>query len=173
MITDYYRNLSAYIQSHPLNITSSVAYIQCGVKTVFPNGYVDTNTALWYESGQDERHPYWLRSGLTTKIGSGTTAPTATDTSPDVDETSNFINYVETFNTTAENGKIVTTAVVTGTNNTASDITITEIMLYKGCIGNNGNFITVLVPITRELLQTPITVPPNKGFTLTFEWVDQ
>lgn len=173
MFTIYYRNLCSYVQSHNLNPTTGYDNFRNGITGLQMGSisYPLNNAPIFYISG-DNRNPWHTRYNLDSKVGSGTTSPTNTDYKPDVDQTSNFSNYNTDYLTSSDGQHVTTRITITGTNTTNSSITLTEVMVYKICISNNGNVISLWVPVARELLDTPKVVPPNESFTLTLDWVD-
>ena len=173
MFTIYYRNLCAYVQSHNLNPATGYDSFRNGIKGL-ANGNVSSpinNAYIFYISG-DDRNPWHTRYKIESKIGSGTTSPTDTDYKPESNVTDSFLNYTTTSSTSSDGEHITTTITITGTNSSGSTITISEVVIYKVCIGNNGNMISCWVPVARELLDTPKVVASNESFTLTLIWVD-
>lgn len=173
MFTMYYRNLCAYVQSHNLNPTTGYDNFRNGINGL-NRGDVNAivnNAWIYYISG-DDRNPWHTRYKIESKIGSGTTSPTDTDYRPESDVTGSFLNYTTTSSTSSDGEHITTTITITGTNSSGSTITISEVVIYKICIGNNGNMISLWVPIARELLDNPKVVVPNGSFTLNLIWSD-
>lgn len=103
-------------------------------------------------------------------FGSGNTTPTYTDYTLDTDITSSIsnISYTTNFASSSEGAK--TTYVISGTNNTNSSITISEIGLCKQFYQNTA--LQTSIMLAREVLDTSITVAAGDSFTLTFEWVE-
>lgn len=124
---------------------------------IYPNVLVDNNN---------------LRTqNVSFMFGSGNTTPTYTDYTLDTDITSSIskISYTTNFASSSEGAK--TTYVISGTNNTNSSITISEIGLCKNFY-QNTSLQTYAVMLVREVLDTPITVAAGDSFVLTFEWVE-
>lgn len=106
------------------------------------------------------------------RVGSGTATPTATDYALGNDITSYFSNtslQVDSISTT--NG-LQTTYIFSGTNNTNSDLTITEIGLAKKFLATDNTTSGSVCLLTKDLLDSPITVAAGDSFTLTFEWIE-
>ena len=110
-----------------------------------------------------------LKYGLSVKVGTGTTAPTAADYNMESDATGSFTNYTYTYTTGTEDGYMTTVFTVTGVNSTANPITITEIGLFKEAYTNNDHKSIMLV---RELLETPKVVAAGEMFTLIITWAE-
>lgn len=115
--------------------------------------------------------------GLTARVGTGTTSADPNDYCLETDVTSSFsatstaVSY-----STNEAGHFVITILWTGTNNTASDIVITEFGATKimgdktntsSSAGTNLSLRTVLV--ARHILTTPVTVHAGEGTTITVQ----
>lgn len=111
-----------------------------------------------------------FRGDLVVLLGKGTTEVTVDDYCLADDITDTISNKNTTVNVTSDEN-LKTIIVVTGTNLTNEPITITEVGIKKTLsTGNTGTFDTLLV---RKLLDTPLEVPSNKHFTLSFEWIEQ
>ena len=104
------------------------------------------------------------------------TTPVDDDYTIETDETSNFSNYNVTVNSNVDNGKLVTTITISGINISGSDITISELLLYRTIYYWDWSYLSPMkkpVAVVHALLDTPLTVESGKGFTLTFEWGEQ
>ena len=115
------------------------------------------------------------RAKLSAIIGEGTTEPTASDFALGDDVTNDMSNYSVTVNTSATNGEISTVITITGMNNTAVTITISEVGIVKEITTTQGNAYTHVKKdclLVKHLLDTPKTVAPGEGFTLTLEWLE-
>ena len=102
-------------------------------------------------------------------VGTGTTPVTPNDYRLANDITSNLSNTSLQSTSLIGDAGIKTVYSFTGTNNTTSNITISEIGLVKKFLNSdtsNGNKYLLV----REVLDNPITVTAGTGFILTFEW---
>lgn len=180
MFTIYYRNLCAYVQSHNLDPSTQYGYFRNGIKGLSYGDvrYFYDNASIYYISG-DDRNPWHTRYKIGSRIGSGTTSPTDTDYKPETNISVNsgtgsetISNFTTTSSTVSDGEHITTTITITGTNTSSSTVTISEVVIYKICVTNTGNFVDLWVPIARELLDTPKVVASNESFTLTLVWVD-
>ena len=102
-------------------------------------------------------------------VGTGNTAPTAADYALASDVSSSFTDYQANFVFTTENGSYDMIATVSGMNNTADDITISEVGLEKG-VYDQLEQMSKYVLFVRELLATPVTVPAGGNFAFVFKW---
>lgn len=130
-----------------------------------------TVSTRWSSQGTYEN--WSLMSNLSSRIGSGITDPTDTDYALSNDVTNQFSNIVRSFNAMADGNSFKIVHTITGTNTSSDTIIITEIGLSKNimCSGYpNAAFVEFL--FARSLLEQPIEVPPGRGFSLTFEWVE-
>lgn len=109
--------------------------------------------------------------GLACRIGTGDNEYDANDYALASDVTSSFSGVTATVSSQVDDG-LNRTIMVSGSNNTSSDITITEIGIAKNLYyATDGSSSNCLFAIAK--LDTPITVPANSGgFTATFEWVE-
>ena len=101
-----------------------------------------------------------LWNHIVVKVGTGNTPPTADDFNLEIP--SNLTVNGTTENVCGENNPVnkysrMATVATTYTNATEDSITITEI----GMLGGNA------VYITRELLETPVTIKPGESYTFT------
>lgn len=115
------------------------------------------------------------RAKLSAVIGDGGQEPTASDFALGNDVTNDMSNYSVTANTSATNGEISTVITITGMNNTGVAITISEVGIVKEITttesGNYGH-VKKNCLLVKHLLDTPKTVAPGEGFTLTLEWLE-
>lgn len=112
-----------------------------------------------------------LRNNLGVLLGKGTTEVTADDYCLADDITSQITNLSTSINVIADEN-LKTIIVVTGTNSTSAAIIISEIGITKALssYSTSAPFDTL---VARKLLDTPLVVPINKNFALTFEWLEQ
>lgn len=115
------------------------------------------------------------RAKLSAVIGNGAQNPTASDFALGNDVTDDMSNYSVTVNTSATNGEISTVITITGMNNTGDTITISEVGIVKEITTTQGTTYTHVKKdclLVKLLLDTPKTVAPGEGFTLTLEWLE-
>ena len=112
-----------------------------------------------------------IKADLRAVLGTGTTAPQSNNYALETDVSSSFSDLSTSCSTSSDGSSEVTTITITGTNNTANDITISEIGLYKNLVynstGDTGAFLLV-----REVLAEPFTVLAGSTFTKTFTWTE-
>jgi len=113
-----------------------------------------------------------IREGITVRLGTGTTTPTANDycLSGDITSSISSLNYVMTLSSDEEGFK--TQITVTGQNNGINTITLTEIGLCKPTYDSSPDSPSNYILLTHDLLETPKVVAPGDNFSLTFEWVE-
>lgn len=118
---------------------------------------------------------YAIRYNLGVAIGNGNTAVTTSDRKLDSEIASASIPDLSyTVTTGIDQNVFKLTAIVTGTNVTANDITIRELGIYKNVHTNSywSQDVWRLL-FVRHVLQSPITVQPTHGFSFAFEWIDE
>ena len=134
-------------------------------------GALDT---VLYFNGGTPYNPWNYMVNTWTDVGSSTEEPVATDFRLHASNKSRFSEYTQKISTVSESGRSVTTITITGINRRNENLTIAEMgvgcSLYANYIQGSGIRSYLYV---RELLQNPIIVPPNQGFSLVFEWVQQ
>jgi hypothetical protein len=114
------------------------------------------------------------RMNLEIRFGSGNTAVTASDYALDTPIT-DFTNLSYTINSSSVSGGESTIITCSGTNPTASAITITEFGIVKKIWCRQlPNWVSHwdYILYVREVLQSPITAQPNENFQLAFEWLE-
>lgn len=173
MILNNYWSFAAYVGTHNMTwmkYTDSVS----GAKntsgdTVTMIAGPNQNSGEWVEKASED---YALRKNLGAIVGAGTTEPTADDYALANDITNSISNFSCSVSTANDGGKLSTVVTITGVNNTANSITISEIGIYKNYYADSGfNFERCL--FIRHILDTPKTVASGSGFSLTFEWTEQ
>lgn len=108
---------------------------------------------------------------VTFRIGTGTTEPTADDYALANDVTANISDLTVTkgWNATDGYNRIYT---VTGTNNMASAITVTQLGVCLG-ITADSEYTTNLVMMAVVVLEEPLTVAAGDTFTFSVNWAEQ
>lgn len=109
------------------------------------------------------------RADLSIRLGTGDTPPELTDYCLETDISSS-LNLSCAVNTGAENGAIKTVLTVSGTNSSASEVTLKEFAIIKQIRGNDSPSTTIEYMIARGLLNEPKVVGAGEPFTITFEW---
>lgn len=107
---------------------------------------------------------------ISLSVGSGTTEVAATDIALATDETSNFaitgsidVNYAS--------NKMEIIFSCSATNTTATDITITEIGIKKPLTSDYNSYsLQGYILLTREVLDTPITIAAGETKTINYVW---
>lgn len=113
---------------------------------------------------------------LTLGIGSGTTDPDFHDYNLESDLSSSFSDLKSSVVLGADKDHLKIVGTVSGINSSGSDVTISEIGLFKGystSVHNGSRPIytpDAKVLYARELLETPIVVKARTGFNLTYEF---
>lgn len=118
-----------------------------------------------------------LFQNLSCLVGTGTTEVSESDYCLANDVTSSFVTTVSNFNAgVTDDGHFFVVATWNGTNNTANDITLTEIGLVKvfnmyhlanvatSGIGNTGEYNILLA---RHILEEPVTIGAGNTGTIT------
>lgn len=164
MILNNYWNLFAYTSTH---------WMSNGGDVPIPIVPINNANHSVYSYYSDEDSPWKLRYPLSARVGTGTTAPTLSDYCLDNDVTSSISSYTVNSNTAYSNNQLLTTITISGQNNTANPITITEIGITKYIRFNDGShYYENQVLLVRELLDEPVEVPSGEGFTINFEWAE-
>lgn len=111
-------------------------------------------------------------SNIGAVIGCGTGTIAATDYSLFDDCTSDFANFSVVNAFSAENDALSQIVTISGMNNTADEITITEAGITKSYSevesGTGG-----AVLFAKMLLSTPVTVPAGGSFQLSVKWEEK
>lgn len=181
MVLNNYIKAKAFFESHHNTFDASqysLGYTNPGIQNdngdTFNLVYI-TNTNQTYS--ELVARMYSIKEDLSYVVGTGTTTPVASDYQLENDITSSLSNYNYTQATSFEDGKCRTIVTITGTNNTGSSQTITEIGVRKRyyyayiipptSVGENEHYDCLII---RHLLNTPKVVPDGEGFTITFQW---
>lgn len=110
------------------------------------------------------------------RVGTGSTPVSIDDYKLDTDVTSSFSDRQCTTEYSSEDGHMIITETWVGTNNTAEDITITEVGILNRFLSvvtttsgvtTNNNAIVKAVLLLRKVLETPILVPAGHTATIT------
>lgn len=173
MILNNYRLWRAYTMSHKYlsgDQSPNPNTVNIGVKSI--GGETSNNMGISTVFA-NEAATNWDLSNLTSYIGDGTTEPTAMDWWMESNKTNSFTNINRTTNISSDAGVWKLVHTISGVNNSASPITISEIGITKKlyCSGYPYN-VFVEFMFVHALLEQPIVVSAGKGFTLTFEWVE-
>lgn len=113
---------------------------------------------------------------LSLAVGSGTSDPTFHDYNLANDLSASFSDLKSSVVIGADGNHIKIVGTISGVNSGNSDITITEIGLFKGystSVHNGDHAISTpdaKVLYARELLETPTVVKARTGFNLTYEF---
>ena len=112
------------------------------------------------------------RYGISLRIGTGTTTPQASDHNLTTDITNSMFNVQQTLNSIYSDGQLKTVMTISGTNNTGSTITITEIGVLKSVYKfvPPSSYSATSALLSHDLLNTPLTVPSGNGFNIVYEW---
>lgn len=125
--------------------------------------YVTTNSSRFCVDN------WTLRTNLSIRVGSGTTEPVGTDYRLESDMTSYITDKVVNINVAEVNNRLVTTITITG--RCTAHIFINEVGVTKNIATKYINYIPRKeVLLIRELLENPIDIPVNQGFSLSFVW---
>ena len=155
--------------------------IQWSSWNIITPGLIDTNgnscsivlDAPWQANYCSMAHNnYASRGEISFTLGSGTIAPTKTDYNLENDITSSFSNVTFTKSSVESSDDLAITYVITGTNNSANTLTISEIGYLKN-IYYQASFNTDPVMMAREVLNEPLIVEPNQSFTINFVWTER
>ena len=107
---------------------------------------------------------------LFVRVGTGTGEPTSSDYALGTDVTSSMTGMSFSCATTS-NDSLKRTITCSGSNSTSSAITITEVGIGKSIYpANSSSMEDVLFAIVK--LDTPVTVPGNGNFSITFDWTE-
>lgn len=117
-----------------------------------------------------------LGTALAACVGTGDTAPTATDYALEADASASFSNLTLSAATRAiavdEDGKayISHTHTISGVNNSGASVTIKEIgIYYKNWHYASGSYYCDLL-FAREVLPEPVIVTAGDSFSLPIDW---
>lgn len=178
MLTNNYWKLKAFVDSHGMSNTGAV-----GNMYVSNIGMIDTYgisrgiTYGWYPDGScfSVMNRNWtLRKDLQFYVSSDSTTPDKDDYEKTGDLIGSISNFTSTVNTTQVDGNEITTVTLTGLNVTGNEFIIRKVGFTKvlgvGLNTYNNTLTTSEVLMGTQLLEEPVTVPSNKGFTITFAW---
>ena len=119
---------------------------------------------------------YYVSETMGFRVGTGSTPVSIDDYKLDTDVTSSFSDRRCTTEFSSEDGHMIITETWVGTNNTAEDITITEVGILNRFLSvvnpangvtANGNSSAKAVLLLRKVLETPILVPAGHTATIT------
>ena len=161
MILNNYWNIKGYtLKNSPVG-GSSYATVDIGLKDLSGN-----SAGFPYQvngSNLSSITPNWVAFyNAGAKIGTGTTEPAADDYDIESDCTSSFSNFTVTVNANAGDGDLTTVVTISGINASGSDITISEVLIYRQ-LYNPMLSQQPLIAILHEKLKTPVTVAAGEG----------
>lgn len=173
MITNNFFNLLGYIRANaPAWVPSGggvALYADIGLKNTSGNAisfqYASYNDNLELQLTLKNWRPW---ANLSAKVGTGTTEPAATDYNIENDASSNISGLTTTFNINAGNNAATLTLSISGINNSAAPLTLTEVCIFKDINIASGATCMIL----REMLPNPLIVPAGSGFTITLTWAE-
>ena len=177
MLTNNYWNLIAgmsnmtFVWSNDLDAMEDIGLTDTDGNTLLINPHTTND----YGSSADIVANWCSRSKISAIIGSGDTAPDATDYCLESDITSSFSNYSVSTVTSGDGTRVSTVMIISGTNGTSSALTIHEIGVVKEITtttNNNYNHIKKNMLIVRHVLSSPRTVQPGESFIQPYEWVE-
>lgn len=132
-----------------------------------------------YSESEDVRMPRYLNQiqplkNLDVVVGTGTLAVDPANYQLDDDITSSLINVLTNVDVSVAEAGLHVAATISGTNTTGSNITISEIGIYKKVFSQiyEVSTPTEKVLFIRHLLTSPKSVGNNETFSLTLEWVE-
>ncbi len=174
MILNNYWAIKGYTLNNGPVASSSYATVDIGLKDLsgntagFPYQVNGSNTSYIF--------PNWIALyNASAKVGTGTAQPDADDYDIDIDCTSSFSNFTVTVNANAGDGELTTVATISGINTSGSDVTISEVLIYRELYNP-----TIPMPsnqpkiaIVHEKLSSPIAVPNGSGFSLILSWKEK
>lgn len=173
MILNNYFLLDGFQKSQMIPATGHNNYADVGVVNV-----LGQRVALYTTSNG---HPidgfnqnYVFISGLSVRVGTGTSDVSAMDYCLDNDVSSSMTNLTTNVTISSDNSNIIRQFVTSGINSTDSAITLTELLVTKkiyGFINGTWTSLPTEVAMVRYLLDDEIIVPASSGFTITFVWV--
>ena len=171
MILNNYWAIKGFTQQNAPTASSSYATTDIGLKDLsgnaagFPNQVNGSNTSAIA--------PNWIALyNASAKVGTGTAQPAADDYDIDIDATDDFTNYTVTINSNANNGELTTVVTISGINTSGSDVTISEVLIYRE-LYNPQLSQQPKIAIVHEKLSSPITVPNGSGFSLIISWKEK
>lgn len=169
ILTNYWAYLTA-INDFTITTFTTNAYIQTGMKATDGTSNLQIAGGSRYTGGPDYAPVCnnQIRRGLDLLLGSGTTAPTASDYN--VESAVSLTNISNTTALSSENG-FKTQITQTVRNDGESAVTINEIgvrkIFYKN-VETTAEYAYVLM--ARKVLDTPIIIQPSETKTITFIW---
>ena len=184
MILKNYKILKKVALSVKLSTASNTTSI-AGVKTMtgsdfntIPIGDSANSSASSvrtdYVKGVTETKILW--SDLYPVVGSGETPPAVTDyqLSNDISSSIGNLTMSTVINNSGENYSIELINTISGKNNTNSNITITEVGIYKNINYRNLFYYHDCYPVLliKEALDEPITLAPNETFKIILSWIE-
>lgn len=113
----------------------------------------------------------------THQVGTGTTDAAPDDYQLESDATSSFssVQTARAINMDAD-GNMVTTFTLTGQNSGSEAVTITEVGVFLGAFftASTSSYpgINQYIMVIRQLLNSPITVEPGKGYRIVIEMIE-
>ncbi len=169
VLKNYWRWLTA-MQKIPFYDGSAVTYETIGVVDITgatPSIMTKTNNnaSMMPPCAQNR-----VLTNCSLRLGNGTNTYSGDEYTLANDITSNFSNlqYSVGFEASDSAKRILT---ITGTNNTANDITITELGVVKTLYRDANTSYQVLMAIV--VLSSAVTVLAGDSFTIVAEWVEQ
>lgn len=110
---------------------------------------------------------------LSLGVGSGTTDPAFHDYNLESDLSASLEHVTSNITLGADGDCLKIIGTISGVNNSGSDITITEVGLFKGYTSNTYDYSTPTAKLlyARLLLDEPLVVKNRTGFQKTFEFV--
>lgn len=170
MILNNYLRLKAYTSGNTMSVSGDVS-VPIGMVNM---GGSSTNCGSCAQNGNGRFNTdnWELRGRLSLVVGQGSTEPTVNDTHLASSAMDSISNIVYSVNTGCEDNKLKTVITMSGFNSSPSQFTIREVGVVKSIAhafsGSAWQMRDVLM--VRELLEEPIVVPVNEGFSLTFAW---
>jgi hypothetical protein len=153
--------------------TGTYRYIDTGVKLTSGDAapvVIDSTSNLWGAVADNKS----IKLHTTIVVGSGDTVENEDDYALANDITSEISNVSNSHTVTFENGKLKTTFLFAGSNNTGADLTIKEVGIIKSFhYSNSGGEAAVGSTLfARKLFSEPLTIPTGTSFTVNFEWIE-
>ena len=170
MLLNNYYNLVSFF-SNNLNDLSGMAttfvgaYNKSGVQ-ITDVTYKSTTTLSYGQAVSKNANP---RLELSFAVGTGTTSPTYTDCDMTNDVTSDFTGTSMSLSV-YDTDSIITVIELHGTNNTASDISISEIGIFKNLYCGNNTATRVNTMIMHYKLPTAKVISPGDDINLLLKW---
>ena len=117
---------------------------------------------------------YAIRYNLGIALGTGSTAVAPTNYNLNSEIASGTIpDLTYNISTGVDQDVLKLTAIISGTNASANQLTISELGIYKNVytLQINGSDCWRLL-FLRHILESPKVVQPGQGFSFAFEWID-